>query len=221
MNKLSLDERTYFVIPDLEEAIRENSHLITGKVLDFGCGQKPYEKYFKASEYTGLEYDCEISRMGNKADVFYDGHTFPFKDNYFDCAISTQVLEHVPDPQRCLDELFRVIKPGGYVMLSVPFLQEEHGGPYDFQRYTEFGLRVLVEKSGFEIIKYKKLTTGIKALISTINFYISICYEQKLKYKIYKRIFNLLGKLLTRKTNREGGLYVNNFIIARKRKERQ
>lgn len=216
--KRTLKEHWYFVLQDLENEIIKYKQLMTGRVLDFGCGQKPYEQLFNASQYIGLEYDCEISRMGNKADAFYDGKTFPFEDNSFDNAISTQVLEHVPNPYECMNEVARVLKPGGYLMLSVPFLQEQHGAPYDFQRFTEFGIRTMFENTGFEIIEYKKLTCGVKALISTITFYIRCTKDRgNFKSRMRYRILNYIGLLWSKRQKKDGGLYINNFIIARKK----
>jgi SAM-dependent methyltransferase len=94
---------------------------ISGKTLDVGCGQKPYEHIYRSSKYIGLEIDSPENRANKKADFYYDGKRFPFEDDEFDSIVCHQVLEHVFNPSRFLSELHRVIKIGGYFLISVPF----------------------------------------------------------------------------------------------------
>lgn len=72
-------------------------------------------------------------------------------DDHFDRVICNQVLEHVPEPEKAIAELHRVLKPGGRVFLSAPLFYAEHQKPYDFFRYTQFALRRIFEEVGFEI----------------------------------------------------------------------
>jgi len=69
-------------------------------------------------------------------DVVADGGQLPFKDGVFDAIITEAVLEHVREPQRVVAEIYRALKPGGYVCAAVPFLQGFHASPHDYQRYT-------------------------------------------------------------------------------------
>jgi len=215
----------YFVKNDLYKEIMRHKHLIKGKILDFGCGTKPFEQLFPVSEYIGLEYDCEQSRMKTKADFFYDGKHFPFDNNSFDNVLSTQVLEHVPNPQECLNEIARVLKSDGYVMISVPFSQEEHEEPYDFYRFSSYVIADMFNKADLEIIEYKKLTCGVKAIISTITFYLfritirndKDWYERNIKVDLLCSVFNLFGIALSKIFKKEGNIYINNFVVAQKR----
>ena len=84
----------YFARRGLLVAIRQLSSRIEGRVVDIGCGNRPYESLFKSSEYIGLELDTLENRLTKKADVYYDGKTFPFEPNSFDGAVCNQVLEH-------------------------------------------------------------------------------------------------------------------------------
>jgi SAM-dependent methyltransferase len=72
-------------------------------------------------------------------------------DQSYDTAICLQVLEHVPNPQEAVREIFRIMKPGGQLILSIPHLSRIHDEPNDFQRYTEYGIRILLEEAGFHI----------------------------------------------------------------------
>jgi SAM-dependent methyltransferase len=76
-------------------------------------------------------------------DVVADGQFLPFRDAAFDAVITEAVLEHVREPRRVVDEIRRVLRPGGYVCAAVPFLQGFHASPHDYQRYTAPGFDYL------------------------------------------------------------------------------
>src|SRR3990172_1965871 len=80
----------YIARKALLESIKELGDNISGRTLDVGCGTKPYEKYFKSSEYIGLEIETTVHREVSKADFFYDGTKFPFNNNEFDSIVTNQ-----------------------------------------------------------------------------------------------------------------------------------
>lgn len=80
---------------------------------------------------------------GPRTAMICDGHDIPFEDATFDAVVAQAVLEHVVDPQRCVAEMQRVLKPGGYIYAETPFIQQVHGGRYDFTRFTHLGHRRL------------------------------------------------------------------------------
>ena len=86
-------------------------------------------------------------------------HQIPVQSNYFDAILCIAVLEHVENPEEVVPELYRVLKPGGHLILEVPFLQPEHKVPRDFQRYTKDGLIRLVSHHGFSVESIKGLFT--------------------------------------------------------------
>lgn len=92
---------------------------------------------------TGIRsVDTDVS-FGPRTQIICDAHDIPFADETFDCVVAQAVLEHVVDPRRCVEEIHRVLKPGGYVYAEVPFLYPVHGREYDFTRFTHAGLRRL------------------------------------------------------------------------------
>ena len=103
------------------------------KILDLGSG---------LDRRTPNTINLEIEATPN-VDVVGDGHSLPFKDSVFDAVISEAVLEHVQDPNRVVSEIYRVLKPDGYVCAAVPFLQGFHASPHDYQRYTVPGFNHL------------------------------------------------------------------------------
>ena len=143
--------RTYLTTVMLENSLRQCAGFVQGSVLDVGCGRRPYEKTFfsGASRYVGTDY---LSDRSNP-DVVSSALQIPFKQDTFDTVVSTEVLEHVPDPLLAMREMQRVLKPGGYMILSTPMYWPRHEVPYDFFRYPYDGMLHLVKQSGFELEK--------------------------------------------------------------------
>ncbi len=144
--------------------LREYGPRLTGTVLDFGCGTGPYRDLLaSATKYTGLEYDSPENRLHKRADIFYDGQTIPLDDASVDSVLSTQTIEHVPNPERIVQEWARILRPDGALLFTVPFMWPEHEMPYDFQRYTTNGLRKLLEENGFEVLAQERLLSDCRA----------------------------------------------------------
>jgi SAM-dependent methyltransferase len=135
-----------------------------GVLLDVGCSERPYAALFApyVKRYIGLDYPPALldkqpelleilDRLKDAVDVFGDGRRLPFVDASFDTVLSTEVLEHVLSPGALLQEMTRVLKPEGRLLLTVPFIQPLHETPSDFYRYTPFSLRHLVEESGLVV----------------------------------------------------------------------
>src|SRR3954467_9024295 len=158
---------------EVQRAIRSIRFQPSARWLDVGCGMRPYESCFPPGSYVGVDIEASGRVPGLKApDYFYDGQVLPFPANSVDGVISTQVLEHVPDPQALLAEMHRVIKPGGGLVISLPFVWQEHEEPYDFFRFTSFGIAELLKKTGFEIDSMVKDSGALETLAVTLNVYI-------------------------------------------------
>ena len=112
----------HFARKGLYRHVRALAAEIRGRTLDVGCGQKPYESLFRSSVYIGLEIDTPENRMQKKADVYYDGKAFPFDSEEFDSVVINEVFEHVFDPDGFMSEVGRVLKPGGALLMTVPFV---------------------------------------------------------------------------------------------------
>lgn len=143
-------------------------------VLDFGCGTKPYRKFFKADRYIGVDVDVpEEGTDTGKPDIIYEGKILPFEDNSFDMILSSQVFEHIYDIKTSINEIYRVAKKGGYLCATVPFAAPEHLKPYDFFRYTEFGIKELLEEAGWKIVSIEKSTSDIDTIRQQMIFSLS------------------------------------------------
>lgn len=162
----------YFARKNLALAIFELSNHIYGHLLDVGCGTKPYRALFKVVTYRGLDIDSPVTRDLGIADDLYDGREFPYQNESFDSVLCNQVLEHVFNPDQFLEEIHRVLRSGGKLLLTVPFVWDEHEQPYDYARYSSFGLSALLEKNGFKIITHKKLAADATILFQLTNAYL-------------------------------------------------
>lgn len=129
--------------------IKDVAGLVSGRLLDIGCGQRPYEDLLshRVTRYIGME---RSAGTGSRPDVLGDAVDLPFAGGSFGAVLATEVMEHLPDPDRFLREVGRVVRPGGVVLLSVPFMEPLHEEPRDFYRFTPYSLRMLIERHGFE-----------------------------------------------------------------------
>ena len=146
----------YFTRMFLFKEIEDLAKLFEGKVVDIGCGTKPYKMLFNnVTEYIGL--DIEISGNGDSKediDLFYDGKKIPLESNSVDGFFSSETFEHIFNLEEIIPEIHRALKPNGLLLATCPFMWPEHEIPYDYARYTSFGLKHLLEKNGFEIVKF-------------------------------------------------------------------
>ena len=136
------------------------------RVLDFGCADIPYRGFFPDS----AEYVAADLPGNPDADVHLtpDG-ALPCGDEEFDAVLSTQVLEHVADPGTYLEEAFRVLRPGGRLLLSTHGTFSYHPDPVDLWRWTCDGLRVEVERPGFEVIRFEGIIGPVASGLQLIQ----------------------------------------------------
>lgn len=213
----------YFARKGLAKNIKLLGKQITGKTLDVGCGNKPYEILFNSSDYIGLEIENSVHGEDNKADFYYDGKTFPFGENEFDSVITNQVLEHVFTPKEFLSEINRVLKLKGKLLLTVPFVWDEHEQPYDFARYSSFGLKFLFEENGFKILEHKKSVNDFTVIIQLMNAYI---YKITFGIPIIKQLsiilfasLNIFGIIFSLILPKNNDLFLDNIVLAEKIKD--
>jgi len=119
-----------------------------GRVLDYGCADAPYHRFFPQATVIGADLPGNPHAT---LELAPDG-TVPAPDAGFDAVLSTQVLEHVADPALYLEECFRVLEPGGRLLLSTHGFMVLHPDPVDLWRWTSAGLTEAVERAGFEVV---------------------------------------------------------------------
>ncbi|MGI9183635.1 MAG: class I SAM-dependent methyltransferase [Solirubrobacteraceae bacterium] len=118
-------------------------------VLDVGAGDAPYRELFDRCEYLTSDWTGSGHEWAAEADIVAPANALPLDDASVDAVLLTQVLEHVPDPAAVLSEVARVLRPGGGVFVTVPFVWELHELPFDFWRFTPSSLERLLVAAGF------------------------------------------------------------------------
>lgn len=162
------------------------------KILDLGCGTNKYKKYFiQKNEFIGVDVETSGRESAyKKPDLFYDGKKLPFNDENFDLIICTEVLEHVEHFDLIVREIFRSLKKNGSAVITMPFITAEHEIPYDFRRFTSYGIKREFEKFGFNVKKFEKILFGHAAIRQLL-------YGEMLRYERTNKV-NFLVKFFLR-----------------------
>jgi|SRR5215213_65525 len=123
-------------------------------LLDAGAGECVYKPYFEHCRYESVDLGVgEAAWNYGNLDHVSALDDLPMEDETYDAVLCTQVLEHLERPRESVKEFYRVLKPGGRLYLTAPMAHVEHQTPYDFFRYTSFGLRSLLSDAGFSEIR--------------------------------------------------------------------
>lgn len=207
----------------LFKAIRQLAPELKGKLMDFGCGSKPYENLFTVDSYTGVDVEQSgHNHRYSKIDVFYNGTSLPFENETFDSVFSSEVLEHLFQPDILLQEINRVLKPGGKLLLTAPFGWNEHEMPFDYARYTSEGICALLRKNGFEIIRFQKTGNFVRVLFQLWILYLYEIRRKGGNVALYAAMllivpFNLLAVLVAPLFPVNHSLYFNNVVLVQKK----
>ena len=210
----------------LLKAIATWSKELKGVMMDFGCGSKPYKSLFDVEKYIGIDFENPgHPHINEQIDVFYDGKKIPFSDEYFDSVFSSEVFEHVFNLDEILKEINRVMKPDGLMLITCPFSICEHEVPRDFARYSSYGIKYLLEKNGFEILRLEKTGNSIETIHQLRVMYIHqhiTPYVRKIpgvrsvfRFIIYTTL-NISAVVLGKIFPAGKDLYLNNVVLCRK-----
>ena len=191
---------SYIVRSEIYKAVSNVMPLFSGKILDSGCGSMPYKNIIlsnndKVTNYIGLDIESGLNYENVNADFLWDGSIMPFEDSSFDVVISTEVMEHVPDPDSYLMEVKRVLKPGGMFFFTVPFLMSLHEVPNDYYRYTPFALEMIFKRVGFITITIKPMGGYNAAMAQMLGLWVNM-YLWGRKKKMMRVIAKPLIKYL-------------------------
>ena len=154
--------------------------------MDVGCGAQPYRGAIETAglRYEGVDWPNSIHESDASDPVKWDltKTPWPFADAQFDALLCTEVLEHIPDPRRFIQECARVCRSGALMVLTTPMTWPEHEAPYDYYRFTRFGLRALFEDAGFwaeEIVARGGWNT---ALAQLVGFWVCHAFPKPWRY---------------------------------------
>ena len=158
-----------------------------GSLIDVGCGQKPHRDLFTGiTRYEGIDfgrYSINKDFTAGKPDFEFPSDytrtwTLPFADASYDHAAAFEVLEHHPDPAKALAQLARVVKPGGHVYLSWPFIFPLHEEPHDFFRYTHHAMARLAEGAGLEVVGQWRTGGTVAVVLTLVTGQLAIANEK-------------------------------------------
>ena len=139
----------------LEACLRLLHEHARGCLLDLGCGDVPFYGIYKDLVETNICIDWPNSTHGGvHLDYAYDiTRGIPLEDSSCDTILTTDVVEHIPDPTIMFSELYRVLKRGGKIILTTPFMYWLHEEPHDYFRFTEFALEKYCGVCGLQVIE--------------------------------------------------------------------
>lgn len=193
------------------------------KCLDVGCGTSPYHGLLPSVEWVGVDVPHSGRPAHLKAPhLFYDGVRLPFADGTMAGVLCTQVLEHAKSVEPLIEEMFRVLRPGGWCMISVPMAWEEHEIPDDFRRFTAFGLVRILTSNGFEPDRVIRVGGSYETLAQLAanaaysNYASAFRRGGRVLTALVCAPLQIAGMLLQRVLPDAGTLYLNVAILARK-----
>ncbi len=174
------------------------------KLIDIGCGRMPYRKLLEpqTKSYIGVDHP-KISTLYDplmKPDILCDiTKKIPVKNNSFDTAIMLEVLEYLENPTKTFSEIRRILKPGGILIFTTPFLYSLHDVPYDRNRFTDTQIKTFLTNEKFKIIKLKIHGKFLSFWFQSLNVFLlkRIMDVIKSRKNIFSLIYLALLVLLT------------------------
>lgn len=173
MNKISWLSHNWLILQINNNCLKGFLNKIRGRVVDLGCGTAPYKADILnvAEEYVGVDWESSFHDQSH-VNIFANlCEVLPIQDKYADTVVSFQVLEHLPEPSVFLKEAHRILRPNGIIIITVPFMWHVHEAPYDYYRFTRYGLEYLLKKAGFIDITIKENTGYWQTSVLKFNYY--------------------------------------------------
>lgn len=219
----------YYIERDIKLYVRK--YTLKGKLLDVGCGQKPYRSLFVNSDYLGIDfkkYSKQKEREASNPDFFFNEsysktYRLPFAECSFDNTVAFQVVEHHPRPDIFIPEIIRVTKSKGFILLSIPFIAGLHEIPNDYSRPTKFMISNYISQNGGKVIRIIEegglMCSALLLFVDNLNNFAS---RSKINYLISvvimpivvicEFLFILADTLFPNKL-----IYPNYFVVAQKK----
>ena len=169
-------QHNWLILKVVNETLKiKLSQYASGTLIDIGCGEKPYQEMAApyVEKHIGVDHE-DTPHDKSRIDLIATAYNIPYNNDGCDTVLCTDVLEHLEEPSQAISEAFRILKPGGYAIYTVPLFWHLHEEPRDFYRYTEHGLRYLFVKNGFDVIEIQALTGFI------------VTFSQELVYFLYR-----------------------------------
>lgn len=187
-------------------ALQESLPFFTGTLLDYGCGKMPYKNFILEhsgiTEYIGLDLETALNYDDISPDVVWNGSIIPFPDGYFDVVLATEVFEHILDLGHALHEIRRVLRPGGIIFFTMPFVWPLHEVPHDEYRYTPFALDKIFKQAAFSDVTIRPTGGWNAALAQMLGLWVRRKPMSKRRKRILSCIMLPIIRLLLRGDSR-------------------
>lgn len=187
----------YFIKKYTNNSIKFALHYARGTLLDVGCGRMPYKKEFLpcVDKYIGLDHPeaAKYYKGKEKPDILADSTQIPLPDNSCDTVTCFQVLEHLPEPIKALEEMRRVLKKNGRIIISTIQFYPLHDEPYDYYRYTKYGLSHLLHHVNLVELKHREEGNVFTLIFQSLNIYLMFILKNMVKSDKRKIIALLLA----------------------------
>jgi SAM-dependent methyltransferase len=173
MNEITWYSHNWLALQINNNALKGVINNIRGRVVDLGCGTAQYKTDISsvADEYIGIDWENSLHDQ-SQVDIFANlCETLPLESRCADTVVSFQVLEHLPEPYIFLKEAYRILQPGGKIIITAPFMWHVHEAPYDYYRFTRYGLQYLLNKAGFIDIAINENTGYWQTSVLKFNYY--------------------------------------------------
>lgn len=150
----------------------KNAKYYKGVLYDLGAGESPFKDFFLKYAQQYVAVDWAGSYHDTQADIVADlNKPLPIESEVADTVVSLSVMEHLREPQMMLNEAYRILKPGGTIILQVPFMWKVHEAPYDFFRFTPYGLEFSFERANFVDIHIDAQAGFFTTLALKMNYF--------------------------------------------------
>jgi SAM-dependent methyltransferase len=166
------------VFQPLERELEPVAEYLSGKVLNAGCGGRDISAFLLSRRAMSVD-NCDVT-PGLPNAIVCNLETIPLPDAAYDSVLCNAVLEHIERPDRVMAELHRLLRPGGTLVVSVPFLQPFHAVPSDFRRYTSDGLSVFGRSQGFEVLT----VLPVHSMAQTLAWIAWACLRERRRYLV-------------------------------------
>lgn len=192
-----------FIYEQVQKFTEGVNHENIRDILDVGCGQKPYAHFFTNPQksYVGVDLRCRNS------DVFAIGEMLPFRNTCFDVVLCTQVLEHVTEPKQVLDEIRRILKRNGFLVLSTHGFWVEGHESNDYWRWTLQGLERVISSAGFSIVDSASMDP-FSSIIQTLTLWLPD------KLHPVSLLLNCIGLSFKKTSNKGPRLHIVHIVKA-------
>lgn len=152
--------------------LQKYSNFYRGVLYDLGAGESPYKQFFLqyAEQYIAVDWDASLHKT--ELDICADlNKPLSIESRSANTIVSLSVLEHLSEPQTMLNEAYRLLMPGGALILQVPWQWRIHEAPYDYFRYTPYGLQYMLAKAGFQNVVVEAQAGVFTTLVMKFNYF--------------------------------------------------